>query len=59
MKQYVAGYDKGVSFDAYLPGYDDAVRRAQLIERDASEQGEAGRNPTTGMHHLTQAIRHG
>lgn len=59
MRDHVAGYDKGVSFDAYLPGYEEAVQRAQRIEREAEEQGEEGRNPSTSIWKLTQALRHG
>jgi ATP phosphoribosyltransferase regulatory subunit HisZ len=51
------GYDKGVEFAAYSAGYPQAARRAEQMDKKAREDGESGRNPTTGVYKLTEAIR--
>lgn len=48
--------DKHLDFDLLAAGYDDAFRRAERLERAALEDGEAGRNPTTEVFHLTDSI---
>jgi hypothetical protein len=58
-KTFIANYGKHVDFAQLVVGYDDAVTRAQRLDREATEQDEAGRNPTTGVYRLTQAIRFG
>lgn len=53
----VPGYGKHVAFKALEGGYHEAVRRARRLDEAAAEAGEAGRNPTTGVFRLTEAIR--
>jgi hypothetical protein len=47
---------KHVDFELLVDGYEDAVRRSELLERDAIEANERGRNPSTEVHHLTNSI---
>lgn len=59
MKSYVKSYDKKVDFADYVPGYAEAVKRAEALSREAARAGESGRNPTTGVYRLTRAIEAG
>ena len=54
---HVPGYDKRVEFASYSAGYPQAVKRAEQMDQKAQEVGEPGRNPTTGVYRLTEAIR--
>ncbi|MEM1180705.1 MAG: RloB family protein [Acidobacteriota bacterium] len=54
---YLEGYAKRVSFPLLGPGLDDACRRAARMEQEAKRDGEAGRNPSTGVHRLVASIR--
>jgi hypothetical protein len=54
---YLPNYEKAVRFRDVEPGYDQAVSRAARLDRDAEAMGEPGRNPTTGVYRLTEAIR--
>lgn len=56
LKAHVAGYDKSVDFGDYRDGYLEAVRRAKSLDQLAERMGEPGRNPTTGVHALTEKI---
>jgi hypothetical protein len=58
LRRHLPLYDKSLDFDRMHPGYDDALRRAQALDMDADRQGERGRNPATGVHRLTELIRH-
>ncbi len=44
-------------FDAFMPRYDDAVRRARHLDEVHGRNGEPGKNPSTGVHRLTERIR--
>lgn len=57
LRQQLPDYDKRVRFDAYKPGYEEAVRRAERLDRRATDRGEPGGNPTTGVYLLTESIR--
>lgn len=57
LRKHVASYDKRVEFAVYRQGYAAAVTRAQRLERDAAADGEDGRNPSTGVHRLAEAVR--
>ncbi len=48
--------EKHLDFDLLIPGYDEAFRRAERLERDALAAGEEGRDPTTEVFHLTDSI---
>lgn len=54
--QNLPGYDKHLDFARVAPGLDDAVRRAQRLDRDAQDEGEPGRNPSTGAYRLVESI---
>ena len=54
---HVPGYDKRVDYATYSDGYENAVKRAERLDRSAESDGEPGRNPTTGVHKLTERIR--
>lgn len=56
LKTYLADYEKSLDFDAMHPHYADALRRAQELDHDADVHGASGRNPSTGVHRLTQTI---
>lgn len=57
LKKHIRGYDKHVDFDAYHSGYEAAVARAKRLDADARADDDDGRNPTTGVHRLTESIR--
>jgi hypothetical protein len=57
LKKHVPDYDKHVKYELYEPGYPQAVARAGRLDEEAREAGEPNRNPTTGMHELTELIR--
>jgi hypothetical protein len=57
MERHIPGYDKHVKFKDYEQGYGDAVRRAKRLDDDALQDGEEGRNPSTGFWQLTEEIR--
>ena len=57
MKEYIPGYDKHVDYSDYAAGYDEAVKRASRLDKDAKAANEEGRNPTTGVWRLTESIR--
>ncbi len=56
LKKLVIDYDKNVEYEDYRPGYENAVVRAKKLDALAEEVGEPGRNPTTGVYNLTEAI---
>ena len=55
--ELTSSQDKHVNFDELKDGYHEAVARARRLNSDAAEQGEPGRNPTTLVCELTEAIR--
>lgn len=55
-EQYLPDYDKHIDFAEMSSGYQNAVDRAKRLEKDAEEENDAGRNPTTGIWRLTQSI---
>lgn len=57
LRERLPDYDKHLRFGDFRGGYDDAVRRAAALDADAERMGETGRNPTTGVYRLTEAIR--
>lgn len=56
MERFIPGYDKHLDFDKLAAGVAEATRRARRLDEDAEEEGEPGRNPTTGVYRLTDAI---
>jgi hypothetical protein len=56
MKAFVPNYDKRVDFSAYELTYRDAWARARRLARQAADDGEPHRNPTTGVFLLTELI---
>ena len=57
LAKHVQKYDKHVNYATYATGYQQAVTRAARMDQAAEEAGEPHRNPTTGMHRLTELIR--
>jgi hypothetical protein len=57
LQKHLKGYDKELDFARLHPGYADAVRRAKALDVAATRAGRPGRNPTTGVAALTEAIR--
>lgn len=57
LQQHLPGYDKELVFVKLHPGYDEAVQRARELDDAADRAGRLGRNPTTGVHRLTEIIR--
>lgn len=55
--EFVEGYEKHVDFALFKTGYEEAVKRARCIDDDCRKMGELGRNPSTGVYRLTEAIR--
>jgi hypothetical protein len=56
LKIFLPGYDKKVDYQDYRDGYERAVDRARRLDKLATDVGEAGRNPTTCVYMLTEAI---
>lgn len=56
LERHLPNYDKHLDFNLVASLVPDAERRARRLDADAEEEGEAGRNPTTGMHRLTESI---
>lgn len=54
---YIPGYDKNVKYSMFSGGYQQAVTRAKRLDTRAERDGDAGRNPTTGVYRLTEIIR--
>lgn len=57
LKKHIADYDKHVDFQGYEHGYEEAVRRANRLEEEATADNDEGRNPSTGVWRLTESIR--
>jgi hypothetical protein len=57
LQRHLPRYDKELDFAAMHGGYQRAVARAGELDRAADQAGRPGRNPTTGVHRLTEAIR--
>lgn len=57
LRKFLADYDKHVDFERLVSGYMDAVERARRLDEMANEEGDNGRNPTTGVWRLTESIR--
>ncbi len=56
LQEHIPGYSKDVDFANISHGYKSAVLRAEKLENEAREDGEDGRNPTTGVWRLTESI---
>lgn len=55
-------YDKDVKhvdFPRYVPGYEQALRRARRLDALADQVGTPGHNPTTNVYELTELILKG
>lgn len=56
LKKHIPNYGKDVDFANIADGYKPAALRAEKLEKEAKEDGEDGRNPTTGVWRLTKSI---
>lgn len=54
---HIPGYNKHVDYATYSVGYLEAATHAKRLDDSAELDGEAGRNPTTGVYKLTELIR--
>nr|WP_254330779.1 RloB family protein [Corallococcus exiguus] len=54
---FVPDYNKHVDFELFKEGYPAAAKRAKRLDEQASDDGEEGRNPSTGVYRLTQSIQ--
>lgn len=59
LKRHLPHYEKALPFERLRPGYSEAVTRAYELDRRCEADGEPGRNPSTGVHRLTEQIRRG
>jgi len=54
--EHLPDYDKHVDFERVAAGVANATRRARRLDDHAQAEGEAGRNPSTGIYRLTDSI---
>lgn len=59
LQKHMPGYGKTLDFEKMHSGYEEAVRRARALDVEAQRHRAHGRNPTTGVHLLTESIRIG
>lgn len=59
VQEHLPGYEKSLDFSRVHSGYTEACARAEALAREAERSGTPGRNPSTGVHHLTESIRRG
>jgi hypothetical protein len=59
LKVFLPKYEKKLDFHKMNPGYLKAVARAQSLQKMAEAMSEPNRNPSTGVHLLTELIRVG
>ena len=57
VKAIIPSYDKRPDFKTFSNGLAAAVSRAEKMDIMADEDGESGRNPSTGIWKLIQAIQ--
>jgi hypothetical protein len=57
LTKHVPEYDKHVEYATYSAGYQQAAARAKRMDEAAESDGDAGRNPTTGVYRLTELVR--
>ena len=59
LRAHLPRYDKVLDFDKMKTGYAKAVERAQSLQKVAEATDDPNRNPSTGVHLLTELIRIG
>lgn len=57
LRKHIPGYGKRAPFDMLRKGYDDAVKRAKILKRECTANGNEGGNPSTEVYRLTERIR--
>lgn len=57
VSDHLPDFKKHLDFDGLKAGYSQAVQRARRLDDAAAEAKEERRNPSTGVHRLTEAIR--
>jgi len=55
-REHMPGYEKAPDCDALMPHQDEAIERAVRLEDWQESRGNAGENPSTGVHRLIQKI---
>jgi hypothetical protein len=57
LKKHLPNYAKHVRFEDLATGYDNAARRAAVLDNRHSQAGTDGGNPSSGVYRLTERIR--
>lgn len=57
LKDHLPTYEKGVDYGDFAATVEQAARRAQRLDDDATQAGERGRNPTTGFYRLVRSMQ--
>jgi hypothetical protein len=57
LRKHCPDYEKKLPFEKLVPNHEDAVQRARALWDGAARDQDPGRNPTTGVFHLTEIIR--
>lgn len=57
LKKHLRAYDKELPFEQIDAHYQQAVRRAEALDKRHQEIDEPGTNPSTGVYRLTERIR--
>ncbi len=56
-KKHLAEYEKKIDFSVVVDHVDDAISRAEQLEKWQAERGCSGDNPSTTVHRLVKRIR--
>lgn len=57
LRKHLPGYEKRLPYEKLKEQYPVALARARKLDAEASRLSSPGRNPTTGVHVLTEEIR--
>jgi hypothetical protein len=56
LKDHIPDYDKSIAFEMFEPTWQEAARRARQMDQLAEDISDPGRNPSTGVYRLVEAI---
>jgi hypothetical protein len=56
-RRHMRDYEKQLPFDEMFPRIEEAIRRAEELEKMHADRGTAGENPSTGVYRLVRSIR--
>jgi len=57
LRKHIPRYGKRAPFDMLRKGYEDAVKRANILGKRCEQDGNKGGNPSTEVYRLTERIR--